>query len=608
MYRVLLVSRDRDFSAAAAMHIPHIDTGMTLRIETSVPAAAKVLRRDPLWDAVVVDHGPDSDAFSMLESIDRMGVRVPLVMVVSDISPQESAKAVNSRVDAMVVRDGSPSMGMMEEVHRAVTFAAERHRLEVERAVSETRARRQLELLSMRWNDTRAVIDRALDIAIDVTGSEIGYVGEFDRVTGTILMMGWSSSAMRMCGVGSYHVDFDLGTTGVWGDPIRTGRPVIMNGYQDSHARSKKGVPEGHVRLQRLLMVPIVIDGELVGTAGVANKHTDYTRFDEVQLTSVMESLFHVKSKVDAAMRRGAEYSAMKRLITTCPVGMAAVTQGLDVSMMNVAFAIQMGLNPDAPGRIDGDHILRTAIRDLMASIHDGGPPERSSLVCADNHDGRYFRVRVARSDNGEFLVTSSDVSESVGYSRRTENVLEHICVLEGPVLETLSRSVDAIAASPAGSDPDIAGQLSELSEAIGFMRDYRSIGIGDPEWMDLGEAVSEGAEAAGVRGVSAPSSVSVLADPYLHVAFKHLFLSSASRGVDPSGMSVTVGIAEGVLEIRYSDGCGAFADDVAEGASDTMFLVRSLVSASGFLFEVRGEGADRMLVIDVPPSSYTIG
>ena len=89
-------------------------------------------------------------------------------------------------------------------------------------------------------------------------------------------------------------LEFDLDSTGVWGEPIRQRNTVVINDYQKSSMIHKKGMPHGHVPLTRIFMIPIFLNGEIVGTAGVGNKNEDYTWFDEVQLNLMMEELFAI--------------------------------------------------------------------------------------------------------------------------------------------------------------------------------------------------------------------------------------------------------------------------------------------------------------------------
>ncbi len=73
---------------------------------------------------------------------------------------------------------------------------------------------------------------------------------------------------------------------GIWADALRQRQPVVINDYA-TH-QGKKGLPEGHAHLERLISVPVIDNGKVVMLTGVGNKVTPYTDQDveTVQLIS----------------------------------------------------------------------------------------------------------------------------------------------------------------------------------------------------------------------------------------------------------------------------------------------------------------------------------
>ena len=51
---------------------------------------------------------------------------------------------------------------------------------------------------------------------------------------------------------------YDLDKTGIWGEAVRQGKPIILNDFQKEHAL-KKGYPEGHAPLNKFMTIPISV-------------------------------------------------------------------------------------------------------------------------------------------------------------------------------------------------------------------------------------------------------------------------------------------------------------------------------------------------------------
>lgn len=86
---------------------------------------------------------------------------------------------------------------------------------------------------------------------------------------------------------------YELDKTGVGGEAVRQGKPIIINDFAAPNAL-KKGYPEGHSPLARFLTVPVRSAGRIVAVVAVANKQTDYEAVDVAQLTLLMDSVWKI--------------------------------------------------------------------------------------------------------------------------------------------------------------------------------------------------------------------------------------------------------------------------------------------------------------------------
>jgi PAS domain S-box-containing protein len=84
---------------------------------------------------------------------------------------------------------------------------------------------------------------------------------------------------------------------GIWADAVKEKKIIIVNDYESYP--DKKGFPEGHIPLTRLLVVPVIAEGRVASLAAVANKDTDYTEEDaeliRIFLTNIQQLLDKIR-------------------------------------------------------------------------------------------------------------------------------------------------------------------------------------------------------------------------------------------------------------------------------------------------------------------------
>ena len=139
-------------------------------------------------------------------------------------------------------------------------------------------------LASMNKVRRQAVADALVEEAVRVMQSTMGYFAVMNDAEDVLTMVGWSKTAMGACAMMDKPIVYPIEETGLWGDAVRERKAVITNDYAGSKKPTKKGYPEGHVKLTRHINVP-VWDGErIVGVLGVGNKETDYSDADAVMM------------------------------------------------------------------------------------------------------------------------------------------------------------------------------------------------------------------------------------------------------------------------------------------------------------------------------------
>ncbi len=180
----------------------------------------------------------------------------------------------------------------------------ERQRAEDENRRNEARLESFLKISQYRADSTQELLDFALEEAIALTNSKIGYVYFYDETKKEFILNTWSKEVMNQCTIAEPQTLYHLDKTGIWGEAVRQGTPIILNDFQATHPL-KKGYPDGHAPLYKYLTVPVFSDDRIVGVVGVANKETDYNPSDVRQLTLLMDSVWKIfeRKRTEEALR-----------------------------------------------------------------------------------------------------------------------------------------------------------------------------------------------------------------------------------------------------------------------------------------------------------------
>jgi len=201
---------------------------------------------------------------------------------------------------------------LIQEAANDVAFALHGLRLEGERqraqhALEFERERLQAlhELGQMSDVPLRQLTDFALEAAVRLTQSRLGYLAFMNDDETVLTMHSWSTSAMEECAIQEKQLVYPVAETGLWGEAVRQRQPVVTNDYQAPHP-GKKGCPTGHVTIERHMNVPIFEGSRIVAVAGVGNKEAPYDDSDVRQLTLLMQGMWRLieRRRTDEALRQ----------------------------------------------------------------------------------------------------------------------------------------------------------------------------------------------------------------------------------------------------------------------------------------------------------------
>jgi diguanylate cyclase (GGDEF)-like protein/PAS domain S-box-containing protein len=169
--------------------------------------------------------------------------------------------------------------------------------------LDELRFERLYALSEMTMRPEKEILDFALEAITDVTGSEIGYIYRVSEDQTELTLHAWSENVMERCAVKNAPEVYQICETGLWGEPLRQGRPVITNDYPG--LKKKKGYPEGHIPVRNHLGVPVFEENRVVFLAGVGNKPEDYSEDDVRHMELIMNGTWRIiqRSRSRAELR-----------------------------------------------------------------------------------------------------------------------------------------------------------------------------------------------------------------------------------------------------------------------------------------------------------------
>jgi PAS domain S-box-containing protein len=187
----------------------------------------------------------------------------------------------------------------------------ERKRAEETLEIAHARLEALWSVSSLSEASPKAISDHILDSIVRMTHSPYGLYGFINEDESVMTIHARSGAAMQDCSLADRPQEVAISAAGVWGEAVRRRAPLIVNDYAAAH-EGKKGLPEGHVPLTRLLVVPFFSRGRITAVAAVANRGTDYSQEDVIQLTSFLNNVETIADRTRAEEAREASEALLK--------------------------------------------------------------------------------------------------------------------------------------------------------------------------------------------------------------------------------------------------------------------------------------------------------
>lgn len=142
------------------------------------------------------------------------------------------------------------------------------------------------------------VCNITLETIVSITQSEYGFYGFIGDHEKNMMVQAWSSKAMANCSVHDKQLVYSIDQAGIWAEAIRQRRPIIVNDYEATNL-CKKGYPEGHVAITRIMTIPYFIEHKIHSLISVANKRFNYTQNDINTTINFLNDIYLVIKRLE---------------------------------------------------------------------------------------------------------------------------------------------------------------------------------------------------------------------------------------------------------------------------------------------------------------------
>lgn len=638
MYHVLYVDDEPILLAVAKLLLE--ETGeFSLTTVTSAVEALAIMHKVS-YDAVVSDYQmPGMDGIRFLKDIRTIYEDLPFILFTGRGREDVVIEAINNGADAYLQKGGDPESEFAELSHTIKKAVARKRAAD---ALKQDESRLETLVSSYQMVDAplRELMTYAIENAVKITTSSIGYLAFVDEDETGMTMYAWSAEAMHQCTIREKPIRYVIASTGLWGEAVRQRSPVITNDYAAPNPQ-KKGYPEGHVPIIRHMNIPVFDGAHIVMVAGVGNKRSDYDERDLRELSLLMNGLWQVikQRRAEAALRESE--SRLHHALEGAGEGLWDWHLPSGKAYFSSRYYTMLGYEPgEFPASFESwssqvhPDERDAVISDLLGQIAERRPGFESEYR-ARTKDGDYRWIygrgkAIEWDEEGNVtrvIGTNADITER----RRAENALRQanrqLTLLSGITRHDILNKVTVILgylgiAEQKCTDPDLGNYLKSIELAthaiqsqVEFTRVYQDLGTHEPQWQRLETILPTSQVPPTITLTADLQGVEVYTDLMLEKALFNLLDNSIRHGQHVTGIRVSSRQAgEDLMIVWEDDGAGIPLDEkekvfirgYGKNTGLGLFLVREILSLTGITIREAGiEGKGARFEITVPKGNY---
>jgi GAF domain-containing protein len=200
-----------------------------------------------------------------------------------------------------------------------------------------------VEALIPQFTDLEAMPKIILKAAMLVTGSGNGFVGIIDPISKAleIRVFGDISPCLMKEKAAIFYPDENGKYPALFGHALNERKAFYTNNPR-AHPASK-GIPEGHVPIERFMAVPILLDDRLLGLIALANPEKDYTQEDLEKVEEIGRYFALALDRYRLEQELKTSKAWYETLFEHSPLPMVVVEENDIISQVNKAFEESTG-------------------------------------------------------------------------------------------------------------------------------------------------------------------------------------------------------------------------------------------------------------------------
>lgn len=270
------------------------------------------------------------------------------------------------------------------------------------------------------------ILNYALEAAVRITGSRIGYIYLLNDDESVLTLHAWSRDVMAACSVPSPPSSYLVADTGLWGEAVRQRAPVITNDYSAPDPL-KRGCPEGHVRINRHMNLPIFYQGKIVLLAGVGNKEGSYDEEDIHQLRLLLDATWLlIEKKRSEILLRESEARSLQMFQQNSDALVFCKVATMQLIDANPAALRMFGIERAALQRLSLRRVLKRAdLVRFFTAIRFGNADEFIEKILCRSASGSSFYVSIkgtiiSLKDEKMLFCSIRDITEKIRVEEET--------------------------------------------------------------------------------------------------------------------------------------------------------------------------------------------
>ncbi|HXK51356.1 MAG TPA: PAS domain S-box protein [Caldisericia bacterium] len=319
----------------------------------------------------------------------------------------------------------------IEYLWASVRDVSEKKRIERELLRSVRRLESIINILQYPFKDLQDFLDYALDRAVQLTNSKLGYLYLYNEQTKVFQIKSWSKKVFKECSIVDPPKECKLNTTGIWGEAVRQRKPILINDYKAPHTL-KKGLPEGHVPLHRFLTIPIFHQNSIKAVIGVANKEEDYNATDSLELTLLMDAVWKTIESISSEDAVLESKNTLRSYIDNAPYGIFVVNEKGEYVDVNreasniTGYSMDELLRMSIQSFVDPEYLQKGL--EHFKEVKSKGHAEGEYMFVHKNGTSRWMHITATKLSNTKFigfLYDITDQKKSKEYITLLSNMLD---------------------------------------------------------------------------------------------------------------------------------------------------------------------------------------